>query len=281
MTFDSAYTVTGNTLTLSTATITANANATLNSALAGSTTVDQGRHGRTPPRWQQPTHGRHADHWRLGARHHLDQFKCADLHRVGRHEFVARTITVNSGATLRFDAADAIGSYNSATHATLIADGGTITRTAGSFNSLGNITLKNGAHLTSANNNGTVNSFTLNGPVRSRHLRQLHRHLRHHQQLLPSLDCNRQQRQLHGGRHGQSHGRPLSSAPLRDKTLGGAAGIAELGLGKMILSGANACSGVTTLSAGTLALGSATAIGTGALTITGGTLDSSVGQDLG
>jgi len=56
----------------------------------------------------------------------------------------------------------------------------------------------------------------------------------------------------------------------------GVASLAKSGAGTLTLASANSYSGGTTLSAGTLVLGNANAIGTGALTITGGSLDSSV-----
>ncbi len=52
--------------------------------------------------------------------------------------------------------------------------------------------------------------------------------------------------------------------------------LVKTGSGIVVLAGANTYSGTTTLGAGTLRLGSATALGTGALTIVGGSLDSGV-----
>jgi autotransporter-associated beta strand protein len=53
----------------------------------------------------------------------------------------------------------------------------------------------------------------------------------------------------------------------------GAVGLTKAGLGTMVLSGANTYSGGTTLSAGTLNINNATALGTGTFTISGGTID--------
>jgi fibronectin-binding autotransporter adhesin len=53
----------------------------------------------------------------------------------------------------------------------------------------------------------------------------------------------------------------------------GTANISKAGVGTLALSGANTYSGGTTVNAGTLAINSATGIGTGALTINGGALD--------
>ncbi len=56
----------------------------------------------------------------------------------------------------------------------------------------------------------------------------------------------------------------------------GAFSLSVGGTGTLVLSGANTYSGGTTLSAGTLSLGNASALGTGALTITGGALASTL-----
>ena len=60
----------------------------------------------------------------------------------------------------------------------------------------------------------------------------------------------------------------------------GTVAIAKAGSGALALSGANTYSGGTTLSAGTLNIGSATAIGTGRLTIGGGIIDNTSGGSL-
>jgi autotransporter-associated beta strand protein len=57
-------------------------------------------------------------------------------------------------------------------------------------------------------------------------------------------------------------------------SIGGATALTKAGIGKLTLSTANAYTGGTTLSGGTLVINNATALGSGTLTISGGTIDS-------
>ncbi len=61
---------------------------------------------------------------------------------------------------------------------------------------------------------------------------------------------------------------------------GSAYSIAKAGAGALLLSGANTYSGGTTLSAGTLDINNASAIGTGTFTISGGTIDNTSGSPI-
>ena len=67
-----------------------------------------------------------------------------------------------------------------------------------------------------------------------------------------------------------------SSALTVGGPIGGAFSLAATGTGTLVLSGANTFSGGVTLNSGVLNINNASAIGTGALTIAGGTIDSSV-----
>jgi fibronectin-binding autotransporter adhesin len=64
-----------------------------------------------------------------------------------------------------------------------------------------------------------------------------------------------------------------SSVVTFSGAISGPAGLEKTGAGKVVLSGANTFSGASTLTAGTLELGSETALGTSTLTVAGGTLD--------
>ena len=68
----------------------------------------------------------------------------------------------------------------------------------------------------------------------------------------------------------------FQGAIINSTNAGQALSVNKQDAGTWILSGANTYSGGTTVSAGTLSFGSTTAIGTGAMTLSGGNLDSSV-----
>ncbi len=190
---------------------------------------------------------------------------------LGNMTTVGRTITINSGATLSFGIKDAIGKYNYKTPVMLIADGGTITRADGSFNSLGDVTLKNGAHLTTANgNSAAVNSFALNGNVTVTGTSG---------SFIDTTGTSFNG--LHLGTAGATNVFDVAatgdatadltvSARLLDKTLGGAAGFIKTGAGKMVLSGANTYTGATTVNAGELLVNGNQGSATGATTVAAG-----------
>ena len=194
---------------------------------------------------------------------------------LGNMTVGGRTITVNSGATLRFEQPDAIGEYTYKTPVTLVADGGTITRVNGSFNSLGNITLRNGAHLTSADGqNPTVNSFSLNGDITVEGTSG---------SFIDTSGTTNNAFHLATGvgsgnitftvaDTGDTTADLTVSASLRDKTLGGAAGITKAGDGKMVLTAANTYSGATAVNGGMLMVNnsSGSATGTGAVSVASG-----------
>ena len=156
-----------------------------------------------------------------------------------------------------------------------MADGGTITRVNGSFNSLGNITLRNGAHLTSADGqNPTVNSFSLNGDITVEGTSG---------SFIDTSGTTNNAFHLATGvgsgnitftvaDTGDTTADLTVSASLRDKTLGGAAGITKAGDGKMVLTAANTYSGATAVNGGMLMVNnsSGSATGTGAVSVASG-----------
>ena len=85
---------------------------------------------------------------------------------VGNMMIFGRTITINSGAMLRFNSSDAMGAYQYNSPVTLIANGGTIGNATGAFMSLPSITLENGGMLLTGNGaNPAYQSFNLRGSV--------------------------------------------------------------------------------------------------------------------
>jgi autotransporter-associated beta strand protein len=83
---------------------------------------------------------------------------------LGNAQATGRTVTVGSGATLNFTAANVMGGGGSTPKLKLIANGGTIRNTGNVFNMLGPVEL-NGGTLSSFGGGGLFPSFTLNGEV--------------------------------------------------------------------------------------------------------------------
>lgn len=83
---------------------------------------------------------------------------------LGNAQATGRTITIASGATLNFTAANVMGGGASTPKLKLIANGGTIRNTGNIFNMLGPVEL-NGGTLSSFGGGGLFPSFTLNGEV--------------------------------------------------------------------------------------------------------------------
>ena len=176
---------------------------------------------------------------------------------IGNMTTPGRTVTVSSGATLSFISPDAIGQYNYASPVTLIADGGIITRiaSANTFNSIGNVELKNGGTLRTTNGNGaTVASFALNGTLTVSGTSG---------SFIDTLSGQTSNAYINLGTVGGSTTFNIGStgdatadltvsAVLGDKVLGGAAILIKAGAGKVVVSSANTYTGGTTLRAGTL-----------------------------
>ena len=83
---------------------------------------------------------------------------------LGNAQASGRTVTVGTGATLNFTAANVMGGGGSTPKLKLIANGGTIRNTGNIFNMLGPVEL-NGGTLSSFGGGGLFPSFTLNGEV--------------------------------------------------------------------------------------------------------------------
>lgn len=212
---------------------------------------------------------------------------------LGNMTASGRTITTSTGATLSFNQPDAIGQYNYTSPVTLIADGGTITRiaSANTFNSIGNLTLRNGGRLTTTNGNGpTVQSFAINGSVTVSGTAA---------SFIDTLSGQTSNSGINLGTTsgsttfdvadvtGNSAADLTVSASLQDKVLSGAAGLVKTGSGTVVMSGANTFTGNVTISGGSYdvnrtvnntnptatALGNMTTAGRTITTATGATLN--------
>ena len=177
----------------------------------------------------------------------------------------ARAVTVNAGATLNFSSADTIGQFNYKPVGTLVADGGTITRSAGNFNSIGDVELKNGGRLTSSNGqNSAVNSFALNGNVTVSGT------------AASFIDTSGSSNNgIHIGTSGATSVFDVAdvtgdanadltvSAPLINAVFGAAAGLIKAGAGTMRTTAGNSYTNGTTLRAGTLVTNNNNGFGSG------------------
>ena len=176
---------------------------------------------------------------------------------IGNMTTAGRAVTVSSGATLSFITPDAVGQYNYASPVTLIADGGTITRiaSANTFNSIGNVELKNGGTLRTTNGNGaTVGSFALNGTLTvsgtsGSFIDTLSGQTSNAYINLGTISGSTT---FNIGSTGDATADLTVAAVLGDKVLGGAATLIKAGAGKVVVSSANIYTGGTTLRAGTL-----------------------------
>jgi autotransporter-associated beta strand protein len=198
-----------------------------------------------------------------------------------------RVIEVSgAGSVLEFATADTMGAFGYASPVLLVAsDGGVITRTANAFNSIGSVLLDNGGILrANAGQNATVQSFSINGNV-----------------TVTGTDAGGTIEALDGANNGihlRSTGssgnvtfdvadtaaevdllvsarliNPVQVSFLGYNAAGTTAGIRKTGAGTMSLTAANTYSGGTNVLEGTLVFGVAGALGSGAVTLTGGELN--------
>lgn len=189
-----------------------------------------------------------------------------------------RTVTVAAGATLRFDAFDAIGDYLTASTTPIVVDGGTITQPSATprFTSLGNLELRNGGRITTVNGNGPVTqSFALNGTVTVSGTsgsfidtvgttnNGLH------------LGTNGGTTTFNVGVTGDPTADLIVSAALLDRAVSGAGVLLKAGDGSMRMTASNAYSGGTTVRAGTLVANNNNGFGSGPITVNDGSTGSS------
>lgn len=166
---------------------------------------------------------------------------------------VGRTVTVSSGAILKFLGSDTFGNAGSTPNTSLLISG-TVTSVAGKLNTLGNVTLTGGT-LSNLGGLGPAyqayslaGSVTVNGSAAS------------------SISGSGSSTGVHLGTNtsfnvadatGSAAADLTVSVPLvnRNGDLGGAGGLTKSGAGTMTLSAINTYTGNTTVSAGTLEVG--------------------------
>lgn len=85
---------------------------------------------------------------------------------LGDMTFGGRMVTINPGAKLSINASDAMGAYRYKTPVAFDVNGGTLANGSGMFMSIGDVSLRNGAHWSTANGaNPAYQAFNLRGAV--------------------------------------------------------------------------------------------------------------------
>ncbi|ATE60181.1 beta strand repeat-containing protein [Thauera sinica] len=165
----------------------------------------------------------------------------------------AGSITVNSGATLRFDRSDTFGVHTAAPASTVTVAGGTVASND-TFNTLNNLTLSGGTLTANGGANAGYGAFALKGTVTSTGTSAFTVGTGSNNFIFIGTNA------AGGTTTFDVTSGTLGIAPqLGDNRSGGgatvASNLAKTGAGTLTLSGANTYTGTTTVSAGTLKLG--------------------------
>jgi fibronectin-binding autotransporter adhesin len=180
---------------------------------------------------------------------------------LGNMTVTGRQILVGTNATLRFTANDTMGSYQYKTPVVITADGGVIANGPG-FMSIGDVVLANGGRLTTSNGASqafqafnlrgsiTVSSGTSGAFVDTVGFTNNGVHLGG--TTIPATTFN-------VGVTGDSAADLTVSAPLLNEVYNTGA-LLKTGEGSLLLTATNSYTGTTTINAGVLALGTASAI---------------------
>jgi len=191
----------------------------------------------------------------------------------------ARTITVNSGATLEFQAPNTFGNHNATSVPSLVVTSGTVTNADPALsnavnNALNNITLNDGtltsttgsaATLDAPRDTETYGSWNINGTVTSTGTSTISTTATGNGQvMLGSAGSDTT--------FAVNSGTLTVSAPLMSGDNAFISGLVKTGTGTLTLSGVNTYTGNTTVNAGTLVVNGSSIKDTNRLTINGGTV---------
>ena len=177
-----------------------------------------------------------------------------------------RTITVNSGATLRFNAANVFSNNFSQSAVPSLIIAGTATNNVAGNNALGNVILNSGT-LTATNGHATYGAFNINGTITSTGTSFISTSDPvNGRMILTSSGANN----VPTDSTMDVTGTLTISAPLADLLTAESkiSGILKTGTGTLVLTNTNTYTGKTTISGGTLQLGDGTAGNDGTITST-------------
>jgi autotransporter-associated beta strand protein len=177
---------------------------------------------------------------------------------------VARNLVVNPGATLRFNAGDALGSATTIPLCTLVINqGGIVTNNGNNFNSFGPIVMNGGQLTTSGGAVAGYQSYNLMGAVTVGGSSPSSISIDGPGNAFNGVHLNTNTLFTVADATANSGSDLVVSAPLinRNNSLGGPGGFTKTGPGTMTLAATNTYTGPTTITEGTLEIGDGIADG--------------------
>ncbi|CAN5350132.1 hypothetical protein BH11PLA2_BH11PLA2_38130 [soil metagenome] len=178
---------------------------------------------------------------------------------------LASTVTVSSGATVRFDTNNNFGNYVTATGPSVVVNGGTVTNSGGYFNQIQNLTLNDGT-LTGVGGFPGYGSYAVRNTLTSTGTSQI--------TLGTSNNGGLALSQAGTTTFDVQNGSLAVNAVITNSFGSSSSNLSKSGNGTLVLTQANTYSGGTLVNAGTVAVTGNNSLGANAapLTMNGGTL---------